>query len=280
MANGMMRISDTLEAGAMKVVDRIFSLVPQRTPPLELLHSCKIIAHRGDHDNLHVMENTLPAFDRAMEGGVWGVEFDLRWTRDHHPVVYHDADLMRLHGKPVHPTDLSMAELRRNFPMIPALEEVLERYGRKMHLMIEIKKEPDSAMHHRKNVLCRILSTLNPVEDFHVLSLDPEVFSLVDFLPPRAWVAVGTVHLKTMSDFALKNKLGGIAGHYLLLSDSMLRKHRGSGQKLGTGYACSRNVLYREINRGVDWIFSNNAVFAQSFCSQLPTNDRTLPWTA
>ncbi len=269
VAKGMRKISDTLEDMGMKAVDLAFALVPRKAPLPDSLRNCKVVAHRGDHDNLRCMENTVPAFDRALEGGVWGMEFDVRWTRDHHPVVYHDASLARLHGKPLYLADLSLVALQGRFPMIPTLEEVVGRYGGKIHLMIELKKESWFANDRRKSVLRTLLSCLQPVEEFHVLGLSPEVFAMADFLPPRTFVAVGTRHVRQMSEIALKNDWGGFAGHYLLLSDAILRRHRKSGQKVGTGHAGSRNVLYRELNRGVDWIFSNNAVELQSVCMNI-----------
>jgi hypothetical protein len=50
------------------------------------------------------------------------------------------------------------------------------------------------------------------------------------------------------------------AAQYLLLSAKLIRQHHQRGQKLGCGFASSRNCLYREINRGVDWIFTNHAL--------------------
>ncbi len=252
-----------------KAVDVAFALWPRRKPRGEILKNCKIVSHRGEHDNQTVLENTLPAFDRVLEAGVWGLELDFRWTRDLHPVVLHDATLARLHGRPVPLADLSLAQLKRDFPAIPTLEEVLARYGKKLHLMLEIKEEPYTNPTRQKDVLRHLLSPLEPMEDFHVLSLSPGMFGRVDFLPPEALVAVGTTHLKAMSRFALQAPVGGIAGHYLLMHGSRLRKHSALGQRVGTGYAASRNVLYRELNRGVDWIFSNNAIYIQSFCKSL-----------
>lgn len=47
----------------------------------------EIVAHRGAHDQ--VPENTLPAFERAIELGADAVELDVRLTADGIPVVYH-----------------------------------------------------------------------------------------------------------------------------------------------------------------------------------------------
>ncbi|HWP72210.1 MAG TPA: glycerophosphodiester phosphodiesterase, partial [Gemmatimonadaceae bacterium] len=53
----------------------------------------EIVAHRGA--NREAPENTLPAFRRAIELGVHGIELDGQYTRDHIPVVHHDPALSR-----------------------------------------------------------------------------------------------------------------------------------------------------------------------------------------
>ena len=63
------------------------------------MRNCKIISHRGEHDNVQVLENTLQAFARARESGVWGVECDIRWTADQVPVIHHDPGGSRLFGQ-------------------------------------------------------------------------------------------------------------------------------------------------------------------------------------
>jgi glycerophosphoryl diester phosphodiesterase len=40
-------------------------------------------------------------------------------------------------------------------------------------------------------------------------------------------------------------------------------------QNLATGYVNSKNCLFRELNRGVEWIFSDNAVALQKIVNQL-----------
>jgi len=35
-------------------------------------------------------------------------------------------------------------------------------------------------------------------------------------------------------------------------------------QMVGTAYIKSKNSLFRELNRGVEWVFSNNAIEIQS----------------
>ena len=67
------------------------------------LMDCRIISHRGEHDNRNVFENTLKSFDKALESGIFGIEFDLRWTKDLKPVVFHDGNTKRLFKKNLTP---------------------------------------------------------------------------------------------------------------------------------------------------------------------------------
>jgi len=72
------------------LVDGVFAGIPQPKPTISDLRNCKIVSHRGEHDNKIVKENTLAAFDRVLHQGIWGIELDIRWTKDLQPVVIHD----------------------------------------------------------------------------------------------------------------------------------------------------------------------------------------------
>lgn len=52
-----------------------------------------IIGHRGA--SAHAPENTLAAFEQALDNGADGIEFDVRLALDGVPVVVHDASLQR-----------------------------------------------------------------------------------------------------------------------------------------------------------------------------------------
>ena len=57
----------------------------------------EITAHRGD--SLKALENTLPAFEKAIESGSDWIELDVNETKDNVPVVFHDCNLKRIMGK-------------------------------------------------------------------------------------------------------------------------------------------------------------------------------------
>jgi glycerophosphoryl diester phosphodiesterase len=69
----------------------------------------EIVAHRGNAAEFP--ENTLEALGSAVKLGARYVEFDVQLTADHVPVLFHDADLQRVAGRPQCVHDLTWAEL-------------------------------------------------------------------------------------------------------------------------------------------------------------------------
>ena len=94
------------------------------------------IAHRGFHDNQsECPENSLPAFERAIEMG-YGIELDVQLTKDGEMVVVHDEEIDRVSDGSGFVKDYTLAELKNlNFNKthpeyqnvkIPTLREVYE----------------------------------------------------------------------------------------------------------------------------------------------------------
>ncbi len=233
-------------------------------PSKDKLRRCSIVSHRGVHDNRKVLENTLEAFENSKRAGIWGVEFDLRWTKDLVPIVFHDKTLERLWGEPLEISRHTLSEIKNRFPLIPTLEEVVIRFGKKLHLMIEIKKENYSDVDYQNRVLKHIFKNLQPVKDFHLLSLNPEMFDLLKFVSSRTFLPVAVRNVGTFSRLALAKGYGGVSGHFLLMDNATVLRHQHKNQKVGTGFVESVNCLFRELNRGVNWVFSNKASALQS----------------
>ena len=78
--------------------------MPRRPSPL-------VIAHRGV--SAHAPENTLAAFQMAIDVGADGVELDVRLSKDGVPIVVHDRNLVRLAGRSDSVANLTAGELSR-----------------------------------------------------------------------------------------------------------------------------------------------------------------------
>lgn len=107
-------------------------------------------AHRGLHDiKRGVPENSLPAFSRACEAG-YGIEMDIRATRDGHLVVHHDADLKRSCGDIRRVCDTPLKELQA-LPLfgtqehVPTLDEALACVNGRAPLIVELKTDQSDA---------------------------------------------------------------------------------------------------------------------------------------
>jgi len=109
----------------------------------------RLIAHRGASGL--APENTLAAFQLALEQGATAVEFDVHQAADKELVVIHDEDLRRTAGRPEHIRDLSWQELCRfdvgswfdgrfAAERVPRLDEVLDLIGKKAEVHLEIKR--------------------------------------------------------------------------------------------------------------------------------------------
>lgn len=107
------------------------------------------IGHRGASG--YYPENTILAFDKAIELGADMLELDVQQTKDGILVVIHDPNVNRTTSGTGNVRDLTYEELQRldagswfhphfTGERIPALDEVLERYSGKVRLLIELKK--------------------------------------------------------------------------------------------------------------------------------------------
>jgi glycerophosphoryl diester phosphodiesterase len=101
-----------------------------------------VLGHRGA--SAYAPENTLAAFELAVEQGADGIEFDVQLSADGWPVVIHDSRVDRTTNGHGEVGKLTLAELRcldtgDGQPM-PTLDEVFDAVGKRLPLLnIEIK---------------------------------------------------------------------------------------------------------------------------------------------
>jgi glycerophosphoryl diester phosphodiesterase len=241
---------DTIQELAQRTADLVCNL--RRYPADSEIPQPKIVAHRGAWDRLNI-ENTMQVFERAQTLGAWGIEFDIHFTKDNVAVVHHDPDLTRCHGHPGVLRDMSFSDLRTNVPAVPTLEEVLAL--RSLHFMLEVKTALGA---EQIMILQQQFAKLEPVRDFHLLTLQPELVRPNSSMPEEAWILVGDINLKPLARISTERGLGGVAGHYLLMSNSLITQLHQRGQKAGSGFLPTRNLFNREWARGVDWVFTNH----------------------
>jgi glycerophosphoryl diester phosphodiesterase len=103
----------------------------------------KIIGHRGY--SAKYPENTLAAFQAAMDVGADMIEFDVLLSKDSVPVIIHDDTLNRTTNGKGKVVDFTLDQLKKldagKGEAIPTLEEVMILAQKKIFLHIEIKSE-------------------------------------------------------------------------------------------------------------------------------------------
>jgi glycerophosphoryl diester phosphodiesterase len=97
-----------------------------------------IIAHRGAPS--YAKENTIESFEKAMTLGADVIEFDVRRTKDHVLIAYHDEWIQGHSVKDL--TYGAVSQIARNQGFdIPTVEAVLKRSKGKIKLDVELKEE-------------------------------------------------------------------------------------------------------------------------------------------
>jgi glycerophosphoryl diester phosphodiesterase len=146
-----------------------------------------VVAHRGA--SVERPENTIEAFEAAIDAGADAIEFDVRMTADGHPIVMHDPDVSRTTDCEGLVSEMSLNEIRKLG--VPTLEEALRCLSGRAAADIEIKNlqgEPGftsdreaavEATHAALDAVAFsgpvIVSSFNPASIAHSRALRPDV---------------------------------------------------------------------------------------------------------
>lgn len=151
---------------------------------LIMLSKPLIVAHRGV-SSLEI-ENTMPAFRRAIEIGADMIEFDVQQTKDKKLVICHDFNLKRLGGKDIDINKISLNELKGikisdlkisggKTGSMPTLEDFLKEFVGKIDFNLEIKSISD-----------------------HVFTEIDQLLSLLDFYKAQNFVIISSFDFKVL----------------------------------------------------------------------------------
>ena len=182
-----------------------------------------VVAHRGYRQKYP--ENTLAAFQAAMEAGVSMIELDVNFSRDRKVVVIHDATLERTTDGHGAVSDNTMAELKKldagswfdpRFAdqHLPELSEVLDLVNGRAMVNIEIKAHayehnhpPDAiekqvvALVKQKNMQDSVLISSFEIDILvQIASMqDPPAIALISKTPTSNRIVEICTHLKVFS---------------------------------------------------------------------------------
>jgi glycerophosphoryl diester phosphodiesterase len=248
------------------IISTVFATIPYPRPSQKALKAARVVAHRGAHKGL-ARENSLRAFELCIENKIWATELDVRFTADDEPIIVHDENGLRNWQKDITFATSTFRDIRSKISEILTLEEVVSRFGKQLHLMIEIK-ENLSSQPHRVQKLARALAPLKPIEHYHLLALDPQILEPLTFAPKTSYLDVIWINPKTILKQNRTLNHGAVAGHFLFFSQKLIAELKTQQVAVGVGFLDSKNSLYREINRGADYIFTDHALHIQKILSE------------
>lgn len=211
----------------------------------------KLSAHRGG--KAYAPENTMAAFEKALEMGADLIEIDLHLSSDGHVVVIHDTKVDRTTDGKGRVADKSLAELRAldagswcdpkyAGEKIPTFEEVVAWAKGRIGLNIELKYGPHPFWYpEMAEKVVNILREYDVLDEVFVHSFNHTAVRVVKDLEPRLLTAIN-FHCLVVNPIGLARESGA----------DILNMHR--------------NYLTPEL---VDFIHSNG------FGTQCFTNNKT-----
>ncbi len=226
-----------------------------------------LIAHRGL--SADYPENTLPAFEKALELPVNAIEFDVHPTKDGELVITHDDTLERCSNGSGRVADHTFAELRKlDFgswkgpqfagTRIPTLCEVLDLVEAKrpeLYLCVELKendcrcaREVIRELERRRRIgNCSIIS-FHPQMLFYVKGMNEGVFA-------HGFLDAETIDLPQNRE--LLKLIGRVGIFREKMSRELTARFRDLGIEVDSWAADNEAELDRMLQAGVDTVTSN-----------------------
>ena len=224
------------------------------------------VAHRGASGNYP--ENTLIAFQKALEIGVDEIELDLYLTKDDHLVVMHDSTVDRTTDGTGAIADLTLTEIKRldagrvfsekfQDERVPTWEEALDLVGGKVGLNVHLKEggNPDG---HYEGKVAKALAEFHMVEDSILTCSDASVgiFAAID---PRIECRIFRAN-RTPEQYIRKSVEMGLRtmqpGRDITTRDFVQKAHA-AGRVVHVFYADTPEDMRAYIEIGVDGILTN-----------------------
>lgn len=235
-----------------------------------------ICGHRGACGE--APENTLVSFRLAQQLGADFIEFDVQLSADDVPIILHDDTLARTTDKGGYrtPRQLTLAELKEldagswfgpKFAgeRIPTLDEVLDEFGGKLGLNIEIKSEPgvepDSGI---ERMVAEAIAKRNLYDTAMVSSFDPTRLEKLHKIDSR--ITIGLLVTGRAKDYPpntsywdLIELTGAKAFHppYQIIDAALVEESHKRGLPVNTWTVNDRRTAQRLKALGVDMLMGN-----------------------
>jgi glycerophosphoryl diester phosphodiesterase len=200
-----------------------------------------LLGHRGARASTGIPENTFASFDLALEHGCDGFEFDVRLTASGSAVVCHDPKVGKM--------TIARAPAKQ-LPELPRLDDVIQRYGQRAFLNIELKVT---------DLESKVLSALSqspPRQGYVVSSFIPDV--VMELEARSSSVSIGII-CETLAQLACWRKLpvDYVIPHQSLVDRLLVQDVQHAGLRIFVWTVNDPESMRRLASWGVDGIISD-----------------------
>ncbi len=233
-----------------------------------------IIAHRGLKK--HYPENTISAFDAAIENRAVMIELDVSLSKDREVVVIHDDTLDRTTNGTGLVCDYTLAELKeldagswfsKEFKneKIPTLIEIFEKYVDKTTINIEIKPEAfevDAQEDSIEKQIIKLLREFNCFNSTIISSFEKRIIHRISQMPDKPLLAFLSEEPadSNVLAFIKDNDIFSWNPDYTVITQEQISLMHENGVKVFSFTVNDKATANRLLKMGVDGLFTDDIV--------------------
>lgn len=230
-----------------------------------ILSRTQISAHRGFSHK--APENTLPAFQAAIDCGADYIELDVQLTADDQLVVFHDETIERTTNGKGRLENYTYEQLLKlsagswfgkkgefDDVKIPLFTEVLDLVGRNALLNIEIKRSGDPKKTAERVV--ELIEQYGMVDSCYITSFSYPALKKVKQLNPK--IKTGFIaNLFTATSYAQLPYIDAVSMNYLFVNQSVVNSVHHNGKRIFVWTVDRQSDVQKMLALGVDNIITN-----------------------
>jgi glycerophosphoryl diester phosphodiesterase len=234
-----------------------------------------IFAHRGSSSV--APENTLKAFNKAIDLKADYIEFDVHQSKDGEIVIMHDGNTLRTTGHFGLINRMTLAELKEldcgEGEKILTLQELIEIAKGRIGLNCEIKAKGIAEkiikiLNKAKIVETTIVSSFKHDILLKIKKIDPQI-KIASLEPSRTGWIKSWLSRKILLNVAIENNFYAINPYHKLVNLKFVHKAHKNNFKVFPWTVNSHSNIKRLIKIGVDGIITNEISKTQEILNQM-----------
>ncbi|MBQ3914993.1 MAG: glycerophosphoryl diester phosphodiesterase membrane domain-containing protein [Ruminococcus sp.] len=249
-----------------------------------ILSKTQITAHRGA--SREAPENTLEAFEAALDSGADYIELDVQLTKDGQLVVFHDETIDRTTTGKGKLCDITYDELQKYSAgswfgtgnefagaRVPLLSEVLDLVGDDIMLNIEIKDHGDIVQTVEKTV--ELIHEYDITDSCYVTSFSYKALKNVKKLDPK--IKTGLIaNVAAASGYSRLKYVDVLSLNQIFVNATVVSAAHQNGKRVFVWTVDQSNDMKKMISLGVDNIITNRPAACAKIVYSVDVGDQVL----